>query len=442
MIGAVLIVGGDRIIPFHSLPNPTDDDDASVASDNPYAASDENYLAPEWPVGRLPFDADAPALVRILRSIEQDHRANLRPQSLVIRFRTWLASLAPWPAGSRTRTLGYTASIWRRASMAVYRMIGEPASMISSPPVHAAALPSAAIRPARLSYYNLHGVEDAPEWFGHKDPLRDEGEPTEFPIALRPKDVVNGGRAPAVVFSEACYGANSIGKTADNAICLKFLASGTKAFIGSTKTSYGSVATPLLAADLLGRLFWDQINRGTPIGEALRRAKIRYAMDMHRRQGFLDGEDQKTLVEFVLYGDPLASTAGQTTSHAVPRAAPSERAASMTMKVACSRGGPDVGADVLEPGSIERVKGIVAQYLPGMSDAVCRIHPQSCGCTGEGHVCVSRQLGLKTPGNGTARHTLIVTFAKSVPDGALSHPRYARLTIDRSGKVLKLAVSR
>ena len=441
MIGAVLIVGGDRILPFHSLPNPTDDDDASVASDNPYAASDENYLAPEWPVGRLPFDADPVALVRILHGIEQDHRLNLRPQSPLTRIRTWLSSISGWRGSRRARTLGYTASIWRRASMAVYRIIGEPGTMISSPPVQASALPSTALRPTRLSYYNLHGLEDAPEWFGHRDPLRDQDAALEFPVALRPQDVVNGGRAPMIVFSEACYGANSIGKSADTALCMKFLASGTKAFIGSTKISYGSVATPLLAADLLGRLFWDHLNRGTQVGEALRRAKIRYAMEMHRRQGFLDGEDQKTLISFILYGDPLAS-AGLSRSHPVPRAATRGREQSAAMKVACARGGPDVAENTLEPGSFERIKGIAAQYLPGMSDAVCRIHPQSCSCNGDDHVCVSRQVGLKSPAGPTASQTLIVTFSKAIPDGLRSHPRYARLTIDRSGKVLKLAVSR
>ena len=53
-IGAVLIVGGPEVVPFHNLPNPVDDADVDVPSDNPYATSDENYFIPEWPVGRLP----------------------------------------------------------------------------------------------------------------------------------------------------------------------------------------------------------------------------------------------------------------------------------------------------------------------------------------------------------------------------------------------------
>ena len=41
-----------------------------------------------------------------------------------------------------------------------------------------------------------------------------------------------------------------------------------------------------------------------PVGDALLNAKIDYAKRQIRRQGFLDEDDQKTLLEFVLYGDP------------------------------------------------------------------------------------------------------------------------------------------
>ena len=44
MIGALLIVGGPDIIPFHNLPNPVDDLDMEVPSDNPYGTRDENYF--------------------------------------------------------------------------------------------------------------------------------------------------------------------------------------------------------------------------------------------------------------------------------------------------------------------------------------------------------------------------------------------------------------
>ena len=42
-IGCVLIIGGESVVPFHKLPNPTDDNDAEVPSDNPYGSLDSNY---------------------------------------------------------------------------------------------------------------------------------------------------------------------------------------------------------------------------------------------------------------------------------------------------------------------------------------------------------------------------------------------------------------
>ncbi len=85
---------------------------------------------------------------------------------------------------------------------------------------------------------------------------------------------MNSGRAPQVVFSEACYGANIVNKTIDEAMSLKFIQAGTHAMAGSTCTSYGSISPPLIAADFLGHAFWSNVKEGLPAGEALRRAKI------------------------------------------------------------------------------------------------------------------------------------------------------------------------
>jgi tetratricopeptide (TPR) repeat protein len=78
-IGAVLIVGGPAVVPFHHLPNPVDDADVDVPSDNPYACRDENYFIPEWPLGRLPDGAprgvsDPEPLVKALEALASRHR--------------------------------------------------------------------------------------------------------------------------------------------------------------------------------------------------------------------------------------------------------------------------------------------------------------------------------------------------------------------------------
>ncbi len=438
MIGAVLIVGGDEVIPFHRLPNPTDDDDETVPSDNPYSTTDENYFAPEWPVGRIPVDSDAELLIRQLMLATQAHRAALAPRGPLARVRAWIAARLGRLACDR-RAFGYTASIWRRSSLAVYRSIGEPRSLMTSPPAQAGALPALAQRAVRNSYFNLHGLEDAPEWFGQRDPVRDP-EAAEFPVAMGPKDVVNSGRAPKVVFTEACYGANTLGKTSETALCLKFLASGSEIVVGSTKISYGSVTPPLIAADFLGRAFWDLLAQGVPAGEALRRAKTLLAGEMIGRQGYLDGEDQKTLISFVLYGDPLyisstsrSSLSGKAVVRRTTR--PAE------IRTACALNGESPDGPGMDEASSSRVRSIVSHYLPGMSDARAAVHRQHCGCSGEGHCCPTSQIGSKQMGHAEPG-TTVVTLSKSVAEGSHRHAKYARLTLDPAGKVLKLAVSR
>jgi hypothetical protein len=440
MIGSVLILGGHRVIPFHLLPNPTDDDDEDVPSDNPYGTRDENYFAVEWPVGRFASDGDADLLVRLLRRAADQHLATNAPLAPWERVRAWIAlRLGRW-LGRRPRAIGYTASIWRKASLAVFRAIGDPNTLMASPPVAAESLPALAYRPARFSYFNLHGTPDAPEWFGQRDPMSEETGGVEFPIALRPKDVVDGGRAPKVVFTEACYGANTLGRTSQDALSLRFMDMGSEAVVGSTKISYGSVTPPLIAADLLGRLFWEQAGLGWPVGEALRRAKIGLANEMHRRQGFLDGEDQKTLVSFVLYGDPLYSlSAAAAASGAKAFVRKTGRASQV--KTACALGGPERTTKDLDPQTYDRVKTIVAQYLPGMKDASARVRSQHCGCEGKGHQCPSHQLGMKAAASA-ADDTMVVTLSKSIADDGRKHMHFARLTLDPSGRVLKLAVSR
>ena len=438
MIGALLIVGDDSIVPFHSLPNPTDDDDPAIPSDNPYATTDENYFAPEWAVGRLPGH-DIGQLTDLVRHLAEEHRLSGKRSSFLHRFWVWLnLRLHRW-ARVRPRALAYSAEIWRKSSLAVFRGIGEAGSLITSPPTDVSSLPSGALRPASLSYFNLHGIEDASEWFGQRDPSQEKAGP-DFPVALRPQDVVNGGQAPVVAFTEACYGANIHGKTSESAICLKLLASGCQAVLGSTKISYGSITPPLIAADLLGRLFWENLHRRLPVGEALRRAKLNLAAEMHRRQGYLDGEDQKTLISFVLYGDPLYTPypVGRFSGRkAVIRKTVRPR----SMKTACALGGPTTSDAQVDPETLGRVKAILASYLPSMSDARCSVHSQRCGCEGADHLCPTHQLGVKA-GPHDSSDTVLVTFAKSMPEGVHQHSRFARLTLDRSGRVVKLAVSR
>jgi len=76
------------------------------------------------------------------------------------------------------------------------------------------------------------------------------------------------------------------------------------AFVGSTAIAYGPPHPPSREADLLGKYFFQYVEKCIPFGDALKNAKIDFAKKMVRTQGFLDDDDKKTLLEFQLYGDP------------------------------------------------------------------------------------------------------------------------------------------
>ena len=146
MIGAVLIVGGPEVIPFHHLPNPVDDADDDVPSDNPYSTRDENYFIPEWPVGRLPggCSSDPASLISGLANITRRHAEFVKQSRKTPWYRGWLYRFTSWlrinpksgSKGARKQaSIGYTAAVWRKASAVVYQPIGEPKALKVSPPL-------------------------------------------------------------------------------------------------------------------------------------------------------------------------------------------------------------------------------------------------------------------------------------------------------------------
>ena len=529
MIGAVLIVGGPEIVPFHKLPNPVDDPDVEVPSDNPYATRDQNYFIPEWPVGRLLAGAgsDASLLIQSLQRSAAQHTDRARRGVPAPWYRRWLGWLGDFAAGnfaeflqaifpvsifsavasrdwnsaaklgslSRSRNYGYTAAVWHQAASAVFQAIGEPGALHSSPPCSADGPPVQTGIPVhpipapagRLAYFNLHGLAEAPEWYGQRDPLSPAVGP-DYPVALRPGDIQaderRAGEFPQVVFSEACYGLNVAGKPIDQSISLKFLQAGAQAVAGSTCMSYGTVGEPLMAADLLGQTFWKHIRSGYPAGEALRLAKIILAGSMHQRQGYLDGEDQKTLISFILFGDPLAQPVEPRSGAKAGffadkvRRSLSARRAPLTL---CDRGGCpltggiDAETQPVPDEVLQSVRQVVARYLPGMDEAqmkVVRPRPHCTARVGGGGAdqpdaptgqscCQSSAAKLPAaklpkeiePGESSAGRSpdqtrpvrptnRLVTLSKQAPAEKGAHWVVARLTLDSQGKLLKLVVSR
>lgn len=444
MIGALLIVGGHDIVPFHMLPNPTDDSDMNVPSDNPYATTDENYFISQWPVGRIPDEkgADAVFLIEQLRFLNNEYELKVNAKTLISGsiFENWIFTLVDRVSQSfstfqRSDNMGYCAEVWKIPSQEVFNLIDRADKIKSSPPTDVNTLMQKQRPDPKFAYFNLHGLSDSPEWYGQRD-FKTQSRDPEYPIALTPNLFTDKTGAPDIVFSEACYGAYIFQKHASEAMSLNFLAKGTRAFVGSTCIAYGSVNKPLIAADMLAYNFWKHIQQGVSVGYALMRSKMSIAQNMTETQGYLDGEDQKTILSFVLYGDPLASK-DALKRYTKPMIRPGKNPAMKT--ISDSREELVVSADQMPEEIIDKVRKVISDYLPGLDDATVTLNPQLTNF----NLDSARMRTRKTTKNGaTESQRYVVTLKKSYMLDSVNHDSFARVTFDQRGEMIKLSASR
>jgi len=444
MIGALLIIGGNDIVPFHMLPNPTDDSDLNVPSDNPYATLDENYFIQQWPVGRIPDEAgsDAGYLLEQLRFLTKEYELKVKSKksaapnalasllrNLAERFQTFNTRI------HKTNNLGCTAEVWQAASSEVFTVIDQADRLMYSPPTNNTNLLTGQVPDPKFAYFNLHGLKDAAEWYGQRDLTKATTAP-EYPVAVEPANFTTNTSSPDIVMSEACYGANILDKKADEAISLNFLACGTRAFIGSTCIAYGSVSKNLVAADLLAYHFWTHVKAEVAVGYALMRAKLALAKKMTQDQGYLDGEDQKTILSFVLYGDPLASSANIKT---VSKPAIRPTTTPELKTISDSREELIVAASEMPDEILAKVKKVISSYLPGLDDATVSLNPQLTNFTLDPTMVQAHRQKFDYV-NESQRY--VVTLKKSYEFRQHNHNHFARMTFNQKGEMLKLSTSR
>ncbi|MFH0777607.1 MAG: hypothetical protein V2A71_03145, partial [Candidatus Eisenbacteria bacterium] len=224
---SVLIVGGGEVIPYFMLPNPTLDSDGHVLSDNPYGSppgvtSANACLLPERPVGRLP-DGDGSDVGLLVGQIDA-------------------------AGAARPGSLGYTASVWKAASQQVWSEAGFTGALKVSPPLSHSDVRASWFEGKGVFYFNVHGSDTEPYWFGQKD--------ESLPVALSPRNVIEWSAEDNMVVTEACYGAVETGKCPRTSMALAFLSKGTLCFLGSTCVAYGALSPPVGEADLIALYFF------------------------------------------------------------------------------------------------------------------------------------------------------------------------------------------
>jgi tetratricopeptide (TPR) repeat protein len=342
----VFIIGGPDIIPFWKLPNPSFDSDKEVLSDNPYGSRDQTYLLPERIVGRLPDDGssdgapDINFLLSRLNEVIQRQRArnlphsgisnfpmrifeSIMPQSMRFRagaadgiqfeqewLRSTLASGEVFLDKSHAVQLApffYSAEAWKLSTETLRTCMSGNSNIVFSPPTRSENFDASWLQKPRLLHFNLHGFRDTGNWYGQSSYSKIVANPTlsSLPMAFTPAQASQVRSPGTVVFSEACYGGYLPGKGVNESVALSFLEKGTAAFVGSTAISYGSAGPELCCAGHLSYYFWKEIlKNGSSFGRALQAAKLNYARERLAVGHNLSGDDAKTLLEFILLGDP------------------------------------------------------------------------------------------------------------------------------------------
>ena len=362
-LDAILIVGGDGVIPFHRFPNPSQDPDGAVLSDNPYGCDGGSHHVPDIVVARLPdggADGGQLLLALLQRSIEYHEGwlvSHAGPSGLA------LPMLRRLVAGTRAKApvtaWGASTASWQEPSREIYRELGEQRPLLICPPggsdrIGRRGTPD--LSAGRILYFNLHGLSGSPHWYGQAVNARPD---TPLPVAITPAQVTDLEPA-AICVTEACYGAEVVGRSAGDALALRFLSRGALAFVGCTVTAYGAVSLPLGGADILTQQLFLHLRRGQPIGRALLLARDGMAREAVAQQGYLDPDDAKTLLSFVLLGDPWASPYAKPllqTKMALPAIEP---------VIAQRR---PVQAGTVSPSAVEQAKQLVAKIAPQFARA-------------------------------------------------------------------------
>jgi len=273
----LFILGNEEVVDVIRWKNEAGDSDAEVESDLCYATLD---TASPWAGVRYDFDA----MLRVGRLPTYDGES-------FAAFARYFANVSA-ASGSCGAPLPYglSALTWQDESNDVFSRIAPTRVEVSPSVTRVTASSSLAYRP-NLLYFNLHGSDRAPFWYGQCG--------SSYPEAFSPQLMASLGR-PFCVGTEACYGARYLdGLTPDESALLAAMTGSCLAFLGSSRIAYGTSRPSGSCADIVVGEFVRGVHAGWSAGDA-------YVEGLRClcRNGNLDDTDLKTLAEFALYGDP------------------------------------------------------------------------------------------------------------------------------------------
>ena len=308
----LVLFGGDDIVPMFPVPNPSgweeSDTDETVPSDNPYAthlpffpSDPKSYVIPERAIGRIPDMVSDPG----------DANQKGDPAWFV----AYLKTATNWnPQPDSFYKLPYaicTAEAGDAATEFIQKTFTDSGLRpVECPPYSDSDVsnPDRQRLSAGLHMIKCHGnKEDATFWGFSQEDQRAKKDP--FP-ALTSATLRALPKPPAVIASMCCFGAQIFSPYNPKArsrgewpMASTYLRQGALGFVGSTMMAWVG-RSHMGPADWIVQGYLKNVLAGDSLGCAFLACKQDYQSHYSLKDDILASDEQKTLIEYVLLGDP------------------------------------------------------------------------------------------------------------------------------------------
>jgi hypothetical protein len=292
----IAIIGADDVVPMFEVSNPTldpnGDTDPKVPTDNPYACSKKfsankrsSYLIPDRVIGRIP-----------------DLKGSADP-SWLIDYLAAATEQKSLPASSYADSLLACCDTWKESGRACVHYIARSvADLMICPPIGHSNPTMKGRHGAQLHMIKCHGAELTSRFFGQKG--------NSYPEVLSSPSITGRTKKGTVAAAMCCFGGSVFDPTDpaaaypnENPIPSVYLKQGACGFLGSTTTAWVGLDT-MLCADWIVAGFLKSVLGGSSLGRAALEAKQDFVR-WNQQEGYeIDSADEKTLIQFVLLGDP------------------------------------------------------------------------------------------------------------------------------------------
>ena len=305
----VVIIGSGDIVPLFDVTNPTrsgdGDTDPTVPTDNPYASSRPfnpkkraTYLVPDRVLGRIP-----------------DLPGSSDPAWLL----NYLAVATGWKSrspASYTKDLLVCCDTWKKSGKECVEYLSrDSGTLLTCPPSIDSSKTMEGRRAALFQMIKCHGAPNDSWFYGQKG--------GEYPEVMRSTSLRKKTKKATVVGSMCCFGANifdPLDPTAQHPgeppISSVYLRQGAFGFLGSTCTAWVGLDT-MLCSDWIVSAFLKSVLAGASLGRAALEARQNLARWRQAQGEQADSADEKTLIQFVLLGDPSIHPVKVAEPHAV-----------------------------------------------------------------------------------------------------------------------------